>query len=80
MSEFNKVYDSTDFTFWFVKHWCFAGGLISKAVAARLLGLSSGRISQMVREQKLREYRYKDISFVSFSDVFLNVDNFCYVS
>jgi len=59
-----------DFFAWISDNWLSAGGLITQATAARLLNKSTGRIAQMITEQKIREYRYQNVSFVSFTEVF----------
>ena len=61
--------NNIDFYHWISQNWLYAGGLITQATAARLLKKSTGRIKQMITEQKIKEYRYENISFVSFTDV-----------
>ncbi len=68
-----KKFDEEYFQYceWFKKNWLTAGGLISKAEAARLLGKSKGRITQMVKEGKLKEHKFSDgISYLEAPPVF----------
>ena len=56
---------------WYRKNWLTAGGLVPKATAARLLGKSKGRITQMVREGKLKEHQFNpSISYLEAPEVF----------
>ena len=54
---------------WMLENWTFMGGMITQATASRLLNVSRTRISQMVKEGKLKETRYKDEIFVSYPEI-----------
>lgn len=56
MKKINK--ETLEFREWFRTNWLVAGGLISKATAASLLGKSKGRITQMIQEGKLKEHQF----------------------
>ena len=53
----------------FTTSWMKAGGLISQATARRLLERSKGRINQMIKEGKLKEYVIEGVSYLSFAEV-----------
>ena len=68
-----KKFDEEYFKYceWFKTNWLTSGGLIAKAEAARLLGKSKGRITQMVKEGKLKEHKFSDgISYLEAPQVF----------
>ena len=69
MPLFNPKEEDIEFYNWTCEHWLITGGLITQATAARLLGKSKGRITQMIKEGKLKEHRYKKISFLEFPEV-----------
>lgn len=58
-----------DFFPWIQSKWAENGGLITQATATLILNKSKGRINQMITEGKLKEYRYKNMSFVSYAEV-----------
>lgn len=60
-----------DITFymWMIDNWTITGGLITQIAAARLLCKSKGRIKQIIDEGKLKEYRFQNMSFVSYPEV-----------
>ena len=63
--------ENMEFREWFKEVWQLSGGLITNTTAARLLNKTSGRISQMVKEGKLREHRYnKEISYLETIQIF----------
>ena len=69
MKKFNEEYFM--FREWYRKNWLVSGGLIPKATAAKLLGKSKGRITQMVKEGKLNEHKYNEsISFLEAPQIF----------
>ena len=61
--------DQLQFDVWFTEMWLKSGGLISQATAAKMLNKSKGRISQMVKEKKLKLYQYENMLYVSFIEV-----------
>lgn len=69
MSLFNSKMEDVEFYNWTCEHWLNTGGLITQVTAARLLGKSKGRITQMIKEGKLKEHKYKNLSFVEFPEV-----------
>ena len=54
---------------WMINNWTINGGLITQADAAELIGVTRGRIPQMIKEGKIKEIRYKNKSFVSYAEV-----------
>lgn len=54
------------FLSWMIEQWTIHGGLITQATAAKLIGVTKGRITQMIREGKLKELRYQKQSFVPY--------------
>lgn len=55
---------------WIVKHWSIHGGLIPQAQAAKLLGKTPTRIRQMINENKIKSFAYKEESpLVSFAEI-----------
>lgn len=69
MTLFKSKEEDVEFYNWTCEHWLNTGGLITQATAARLLGKSKGRITQMIKEKKLEEHRYKNLSFLAFPEV-----------
>lgn len=61
--------DQIQFVTWFTEMWLKSGGLISQATAAKMLDKTQGRISQMVKEKKLKLYQYENMLYVSFIEV-----------
>jgi len=63
--------DVREFNYLFYRDWNNTGGLITPSTAAKLLGLSTGRISQIWEERKLRKYIYTDPSkpLLSLNDI-----------
>lgn len=59
-----------DFYVWFSEIWTATGGVITQATAADMLGKTNGRIRQMIDEKKIKEYRYGNLSFVSFIEIY----------
>ena len=57
------------FSVWFTEKWLETGGLISQATAAKMLNKTQGRVSQMVKEKKLKLFQYDNMSYVSFIEV-----------
>jgi len=59
---------------WLVKYWSKNGGLISQAMAAKLLGKTPTRIRQMINENKIKAFAYNDesplVSFAQIMDIF----------
>ena len=51
---------------WMIQSWTIHGGLITQTTAAKLIGVTKGRITQMIREGKLKELRYQKQSFVQY--------------
>ena len=49
--------------------WIEAGGLISQATARRLLERTKGRITQMIKEGKLKQYTIEGVTYLSFAEV-----------
>lgn len=49
--------------------WIEAGGLISQATAGKLMHRTKGRITQMIREGKLKQYRIDNVSYLSYAEV-----------
>ena len=59
-----------EFYAWYTENWLKSGGLISQATAARLLNKSTGRIAQMIKEGKIKEYyQFENLSFVAFPEI-----------
>ena len=54
---------------WLKENWTIAGGLIRKADAAKILRKTTARIEQMVKENKLQEYRFGKAVFLSYAQV-----------
>lgn len=67
--EFMKAKLEKEFWHWMNENWNIAGGLIQQAIAARLMGKTKTRVRQMINEGKLKEYKFKTTTFVSFADV-----------
>lgn len=61
--------EEIDFYAWLQRNWTMTGGLINQATAARLLKRSTSRITNMIKEGKLKEYRYNNLSFLSYPEV-----------
>lgn len=63
--------DVREFNYLFERDWKNAGGLIQPAIAAKILGLTRGRISQIWEERNFRKYIYDDPSkpLISLNDV-----------
>lgn len=65
--------DETDIKFhhWMLETWGRVGGLITPAVAARMLNRSKGRITQMMTAGKLQKFVFpdEDLVFVSWLEV-----------
>lgn len=63
--------DVREFNYLFYRDWNNTGGLVTPSTAAKLLGLSTGRISQIWEERKLRKYIYSDPSkpLLSLNDI-----------
>lgn len=59
---------------WLLKYWPKNGGLISQAMAAKLLGKTPTRIRQMINENKIKAFAYNDesplVSFAQIMDIF----------
>ena len=66
---FLKNKNMPEFDAWISEKWIVSGGLISPAIAARILNKTAGRITQMAAERKIRLYKYDNTTFVSFADV-----------
>lgn len=49
--------------------WIEAGGLISQATAGKLMHRTKGRITQMIKEGKLKQYRIDNVSYLSYAEV-----------
>ena len=49
--------------------WIEAGGLISQATARRLLERTKGRVTQMIKEGKLKQYTIEGVTYLSFAEV-----------
>lgn len=63
--------ENSDFRYWFRTNWIAAGGLMSKASAARLLNKSKSRITQMIAEGKLFEHKFSEgLSYIEAPQVF----------
>lgn len=45
---------------WYQHHTVIAGGLITPAIAAKILSKTRGRIAQMIAEGKLKAYIYEN--------------------
>jgi len=60
-----------EFNYLFFRDWNTAGGLITPSTAAKLLGVTRGRISQIWEERNLKKYIYNDVSkpLLSLNDV-----------
>jgi len=60
-----------EFNYLFYRDWDNAGGLITPSTAAKLLGLTPGRMSQICEERHLRKYIYNDPSkpLLSLTDI-----------
>ena len=61
--------DQINFLKWWMQKWMQSGGLINQATASRLLKRSTSRITNMIKEGKLQEYRYKNLSFLAMPEV-----------
>ena len=59
------------FHYWMLETWGRVGGLITPAVAARMLNRSKGRITQMMTAGKLQKFVFpdEDLVFVSWLEV-----------
>jgi len=66
---FMKAKLEKEFWHWMNENWNIAGGLIQQAIASRLMGKTKTRVRQMINEGKLKEYKFKTTTFVSFADV-----------
>jgi len=51
-----------EFSYLFLRDWHATKGLIQPAIAAKLLGVTRGRMSQICEERNLTKYRYDDPS------------------
>jgi len=51
-----------EFSYLFLRDWHATKGLIQPAIAAKLLGVTRGRMSQICEEKNLAKYRYDDPS------------------
>jgi hypothetical protein len=49
--------------------WIEAGGLISQATARRLLERTKGRVTQMIKEGKLKPYTIEGVTYLSYAEV-----------
>ncbi len=58
-----------EFYNWFKEKVTIYGALIQPAVAAKLLNKSQGRISQMMKLNEIKSYKYENIKFVSYQDI-----------
>ena len=54
---------------WMITNWTIHGGLITQADAAELIGVTRGRIPQMIKEGKIKEVKYKNKSFVPYAEI-----------
>lgn len=63
-STLNK--ESISFYQWMLENWTIEGGLIPQATAARLMRVSKARVTQMIKEGKLREIRFENQVFVPY--------------
>lgn len=57
------------FVQWMITNWTINGGLITQADAAELIGVTRGRIPQMIKEGKIKELKHKNKSFVSYAEI-----------
>jgi len=51
-----------EFSYLFLRDWHKTKGLIQPAIAAKLLGVTRGRMSQICEERNLAKYKYDDPS------------------
>lgn len=58
-----------EFLEWWKENWMQSGGLINQATASRLLSRSTSRITNMIKEGKIKEYRYKNLSYIALPEV-----------
>lgn len=65
---FPKHQSEISFYQWMLENWTIEGGLIPQATAARLINVSKARITQMIKEGKLKELRFENQIFVPYSD------------
>lgn len=65
---FPKRQSEISFYQWMLENWAIEGGLIPQATAARLINVSKARITQMIKEGKLKELRFENQIFVPYSD------------
>ena len=63
----NKDFEDVTFYQWMIENWTMEGGLIPQATAGKLIGVTKGRITQMIKEGKLKEFRYENNVFVSYA-------------
>ena len=61
--------DTLTFYQWMLENWTIYGGLIPQATAAKLMRITKGRITQMIKEGKLKELRYGNNVFVPYGKV-----------
>ena len=61
--------EQLNFLQWWTTNWMQSGGLINQATASRLLKRSTSRITNMIKEGKLKEYRYKNLSYIALPEV-----------
>lgn len=58
--------EKASFYQWMHENWELEGGLIPQSTAAELMKLTRTRINQMIKEGKLREFRYNGQIYVSY--------------
>ena len=64
-----KKENQIEFLEWWKENWMQSGGLINQATASRLLSRSTSRITNMIKEGKIKEYRYKNLSYIALPEV-----------
>ena len=52
-----------------IEEWPKNGGLITKALAAKILNVTKGRITQMIKEKKIKEIDMQKNKFLSYSQI-----------
>eukprot|EP00831_Metopus_contortus_P056468 TRINITY_DN4831_c0_g1_i1.p2 TRINITY_DN4831_c0_g1~~TRINITY_DN4831_c0_g1_i1.p2 ORF type:complete len:247 (+),score=35.16 TRINITY_DN4831_c0_g1_i1:66-806(+) len=67
---------NTDYKEWFVENWNTKGGLISQAMASKILQKTPTRIRQMINENKLNSFTFEDETpLVSFAETMQIYEN-----
>lgn len=69
MEDTLSMEDTLTFYQWMLENWTIYGGLIPQATAAKLMRITKGRITQMIKEGKLKELRYGNNIFVPYGKV-----------